>query len=143
MIKAEFYKNMACIGMLEITPQGDFQYRQNCGMCSCKSPIFCKECNDFSEKMKAYFPRPLNYIKQRIEEVPAMKVTYKGFTGELVKLEKKGEGITFINCTPVTPQMFDSKYDIAIYDREKDVTHSFTGVKLEDVKFQGGAVSFK
>ena len=57
-----------------------------------------------------------------------MQVTYNGFTGELVKLEK-----TF--CKP-------QFYDLSIYDSEKQVTHSFTGVKFEDMKFLGGVVTF-
>ncbi|NCE63725.1 hypothetical protein D1159_03810 [Pseudoflavonifractor sp. 524-17] len=61
-----------------------------------------------------------------------MQVIYNGFTGELVKLERKdfrscGCGITYM---------------LEIYDSEKQVTHSFTGVNLEDVKFLGGAVTF-
>lgn len=57
-----------------------------------------------------------------------MQVSYNGFTGELVKLEK-----SFCNT---------KAYDLSIYDSEKQVAHSFTGVNLEDVKFLGGAVSF-
>lgn len=57
-----------------------------------------------------------------------MKVSYNGFTGELVKLERAF-------CRPAS-------YDLSIYDSEKQVTHSFTGVKLEDTKFLGGVVSF-
>lgn len=34
-------------------------------------------------------------------------------------------------------------YDLSIYDSEKRVTHSFTGVKLEDVRFLVWEVSFK
>lgn len=61
-----------------------------------------------------------------------MQVTYNGFTGELVKLERH----TVVCCAE------HYIYDLSIYDSEKHVTHSFTGVKLEDVKFFGGAVSF-
>ena len=61
-----------------------------------------------------------------------MQVTYNGFTGELVKLER-------IKCPPLSGAHI---YDISIYDDENRCTHSFTGVKLEDVKFLGGAVTF-
>lgn len=70
-----------------------------------------------------------------------MQVSYNGFTGELVKLEKKATG-------EYTITSYDTKkhpvwgYDLSIYDREKKVTHSFTSVNLEDVKFIGGTVSF-
>ena len=70
-----------------------------------------------------------------------MKVTYNGFTGELVKLEKKETG-----RYTVTPYGTEKHpvfgYDISIHDREKKATISFTGVKLGDVKFGGGAVTF-
>lgn len=69
------------------------------------------------------------------KEEHTMKVSYNGFTGELVKLERKPD-----------MKMFNSHigyiYDLSIYDSGKQVTHSFAGVKLEDVKFLGGAVSF-
>ena len=70
-----------------------------------------------------------------------MQVTYNGFTGELVKMEKK-------ETDKYTLSPYDTErhpvfaYDLSIYDSEKQVTHSFTGVNLEDVKFMGGAVSF-
>lgn len=79
-----------------------------------------------------------NIIKEKQEatkttkrEERTMKVSYNGFTGELVKLEKD----------------FDHEracvaYNLDIRDREKDVTYSFSGVKLSDVKFLGGAVAF-
>lgn len=66
-------------------------------------------------------------------DVATMQVSYSGFTGELVKMDRKPNPIAF-------DRYF---YDISIYDSEKNVTHSFTGVKLEDVKFMGGEVSFK
>lgn len=72
----------------------------------------------------------------REKEEHTMKVSYNGFTGELVKLERKPD-----------MKMFNSHigyiYDLSIYDSGKQVTHSFTGAKLEDVKFLGWAVSFQ
>lgn len=62
-----------------------------------------------------------------------MQVSYNGFTGELVRLERED-----LSCFGIK----DKVYNLSIYDSEKQVTHSFTGVKLEDVKFLGGAVSF-
>lgn len=61
-------------------------------------------------------------------EGTAMQATYKGFTGEIVKLERH----TIAFCTE------HYVYDLSIYDCVKRVTHSFTGVNLEDVKFLGG-----
>lgn len=66
------------------------------------------------------------------KETTTMQVAYNGFTGELVKLER-------IKCPPLNGAHI---YDISIYDDENRCTHSFTGVKLEDVKFLGGAVTF-
>lgn len=62
-----------------------------------------------------------------------MQVTCNGFTGDLVKLEQKRVG--FANEIIL--------YDLSIYDIEKNVTHVFTGVKLEDIKFMNGEVTFK
>lgn len=65
------------------------------------------------------------------KEATTMQVTYNGFTGELVKLEK-------INLPPdINPA-----YNLSIFCNEKKVTHSFSCINLEDVKFMGGAVSF-
>lgn len=69
----------------------------------------------------------------RAKEATTMQVTYNGFTGELVKLERE-DLLAF--------GVKDRIYNISIYDSEKKVTHSFTGVKLKDVKFSGGEVSF-
>lgn len=61
-----------------------------------------------------------------------MQVTYNGFTGELVKLEQHRAG--FANEIVL--------YDLTLYDSEKQATISFTGVKMEDLQFHGGAVKF-
>lgn len=70
------------------------------------------------------------------KEDETMQVTYNGFTGELVKLER-----TF------APYPYVAKY--ATYDLVLSILKdgvcakvSFTGVKMEDVKFLGGMVSF-
>lgn len=79
--------------------------------------------------------RKAHEFKNVEKEEPTMKVSYNGFAGELVKLERKPD-----------MKMFNSHvgyiYDLSIYDSEKQVTHSFAGVKMEDVKFLGGAVAF-
>lgn len=62
-----------------------------------------------------------------------MQVTYKGFTGELDSLVRTT--VTVDGSYSVCPKTL---YDLSIYDSEKQVTHSFTGVNLEDVKFLGG-----
>ena len=66
------------------------------------------------------------------KEETTMRITYKGYTGELVKLEQKKIGIA--------DEI--SVYDLSIHDEEKNVIHSFTGVKLDDVNFLSRAVSF-
>lgn len=62
-----------------------------------------------------------------------MKVSYNGFAGELVKLERKDLRAYGVK------EFF---YDLAIEDKEKHVTHQFTDVKLADLKFSEVAVSF-
>lgn len=69
-------------------------------------------------------PQALNEAKEK----PALKVCYKEFKGELVKLERK--------------ETYGALYDLSVFDKEKKVTHSFTGVNLEDVKFLDGVLSF-
>ncbi len=131
--------------------------------CDKESPsaTLCEKCKkkyfDYMLPGPVIFPRPTNipsvtYIpflsyaenlvyaynvrfgdhKEMKKEETTMRITYKGYTGELVKLEQKKIGIA--------DEI--SVYDLSIYDEEKNVIHSFTGVKLEDVKFSGGAVSF-
>lgn len=73
------------------------------------------------------------YFNREKEEKSTMKVTYNGFTGELVKLEQED-----LHAFGVK----DRIYKISIYDSEHQVTHSFTGVRLEDVKFLGGVITF-
>ena len=81
------------------------------------------------------------------KEDTTMQVTYNGFTGELVKLEllQTERKMTTINVISghTVYQKDIILYDLSIYDSEKQVTHSFTGVKLEDMKFLGGEVSFR
>ena len=131
--------------------------------CDKESPsaTLCEKCKkkyfDYMLPGPVIFPRPTNipsvtYIpflsyaenlvyaynvrfgdhKEMKKEETTMRITYKGYTGELVKLEQKKIGIA--------DEI--SVYDLSIYDEEKNVIHSFTGVNLEDVKFSGGAVSF-
>lgn len=64
-----------------------------------------------------------------------MQVTYNGFTGELVKLEIRKE-LHSVSEGAVRV------CDLTLYDREKQATISFACVKLEDVRFTGGAVAF-
>lgn len=63
-----------------------------------------------------------------------MRVTYNGFTGELMKLERE---IGMMGITDDGLVHFDVRYTLTIYDSKKKVTHSFNGVKLENVKFIG------
>lgn len=69
-------------------------------------------------------------LKNAKKEEPTMQVSYNGFTGELAKLERYSCGTG------------KWTYELNIYDSEKKCAHLFAGVKPEDVKFLGGAVSF-
>lgn len=73
------------------------------------------------------------------KDATTMQVTYNGFTGELVKIERVSRDRVDV---PIGEKSSRIPFDLSIYDSEKNVTHSFTGVKLEDVKFLGGEVSF-
>lgn len=73
----------------------------------------------------------------REKEATTMQVTYNGFTGELVKLELNTTNLGGLNVPSI-----NGGYQLHIFDREKQVNYSFTGVRLEDVKFLGGAVAF-
>ena len=57
-----------------------------------------------------------------------MKVSYKGFTGDLLKLELE--------------KSYTGKYTLELWDEEKAAKISFSGVSLKDVKFLGGEVTF-
>lgn len=74
------------------------------------------------------------------KEKPTMKVSYNGFTGELVKLERSPVVDVTINGQH-GDQKYSRNYDISILCAEKQATISFTGVKLEDIKFFGGTVT--
>lgn len=65
-----------------------------------------------------------------------MKVTYNGFTGELVKLER-----TFTTY-PHIPKY--ATYDLVISILKEGVCArvSFTDVEMKDVRFSCGTVSF-
>lgn len=72
-------------------------------------------------------------IPYQEKEAHTMQVEYNGFTGELVKLERKDLRVFGIE---------GSEYSLVIEDKEKHVKHDFDNVKMENVKFLGGAVSF-
>ncbi len=81
----------------------------------------------------------LKHKTKDIKKTDDMQVTYNGFTGELVKLERVSRDKSDV---PIGIKFDQLPFDLSIYDSQKNVTHSFTGVKLEDVKFLGGAVTF-
>lgn len=99
----------------------------------------CPQCSNSWES-----PYEPPKTKMRKKEA-TMQVTYNGFTGELVKLERVSE-IAKLSNNPYfqgqTLQRGSWNYDLCIYDAEKKATISFVGVKLEDMKFLGGAVTF-
>lgn len=91
-----------------------------------------------SEKYRRIIIDSLNTENEEV----SMKVSYNGFTGELVNLERIPNWDNYASVE--FPAKFSHQwfYNLSIFDREKLVTHFFTGVKLEDVKFLGGAVAF-
>ena len=73
------------------------------------------------------------------EEHHMIQVSYKGFTGELVKLEKTRDPAKEVF---LVPSVVGESYSISIYDPETKATHSFADVFPQDVKFLGGATVF-
>lgn len=127
-------------------------------VCACDenspSAVLCQKCKEKYLKHIGTFSHSLpeipfgwsyaryieSFIREETEkddkkEETAMTVSYKGFTGELVKMERKMVPL-------MAPNLCSFSYDISIYDGEKQANISFTGVRLEDVKFLGGAVTF-
>ena len=75
-----------------------------------------------------------------------MKVSYKGFTGDLIKIEaEKSSDYNFIFCDgplPIKHAGYTGKYTLELCDEEKAAKISFSGVSLNDVKFLGCEVTF-
>lgn len=75
-----------------------------------------------------------------------MKVSYKGFTGDLLKLEaEKAPDSNFTFCDlplPAKHAGYTWKYTLELWDEEKEAKISFSGVSMNDVKFLGGEVTF-
>lgn len=86
-----------------------------------------------------------NKSVSEIEE-SKMKVSYKGFTGDLIKIEaEKSSDVNFIFCDgplPVKHSGYTEKYTLELWDEEKEAKISFSGASLNDVKFLGGEVTF-
>lgn len=74
-----------------------------------------------------------------------MQVTYNGFTGELVKLERKATQIfSYKPDGEMNAKTFfvEPGFNLVIYNESNGEIRAFSDVKLEDVKFLGGAVTF-
>lgn len=95
--------------------------------------FFCADCH------YTWVQQKLEKIKLWKKEAATMQVTYNGFTGELEQLERVSRERADV---PMGIKIGEPPFNLSIYDTEKGVTYSFTNVKLEDVKFLGGAVSF-
>ena len=80
------------------------------------------------EEFAKIFVKEMRALRNK-KETTTMQVTYNGFTGELVRLERK-EAIITSDPFVCRGAARISVYDISIYDSEKQVTHSFTGVKM-------------
>lgn len=80
-------------------------------------------------------------IPQSHMEGKRMKVSYKVFTGELLKIEREPNQMSFLTIGDNSlKQSF--KYQLEILDEETDARISFRSVSLKDVRFLGGKVSF-
>lgn len=107
----------------------------------CDSTWMSETQRRYAESWKALARKLIGQMLEEEQEeahtVNTLKVEYNGFTGELVKLERLKN---VFNMSPdgITAYL----YNLSIYDGEKEATCSFEKVKLEDIKFLGGAVSF-
>lgn len=100
--------------------------------------IFFQKINAVPIKVRESHKNYIGDILQLKKEDAIMQVTYKGFTGELKKLER-------IDCVFVCVDGMtkpSTLYVLEIYDPEKKATVHFGNVNLADVKFSGGEVSF-
>lgn len=72
-----------------------------------------------------------------------MKVCYKEFTGELVRLERrnKKEPVKFVDGGIILDSV-TYVYDLDIYDKQKGCKICITDVNLSDIKFIGGNTTF-
>ncbi len=75
-------------------------------------------------------------VTMKNKEENTMKVSYKGVTGELIRLER----VDMSGCICTTAQPY--KWEMDIWDNEKGCKVSFSGVSLKDVKFLGGEVTY-
>lgn len=96
-----------------------------------------------TEEFARIFAKEMCALRNKKEAT--MQVTYNGFTGELVKLERKATSI--FSYKPdggrETKSFFmEPDFNLIIYDEDKREVLTFTSVRLEDVKFSGGEVSF-
>lgn len=94
------------------------------------------------EESKSIIQETLSKIYN--QEESKMKVCYKEFTGELVRLERRTKTmkeISYINGE-IKFDVPSYSYDIDIYDVEKECKISFTDVNLSDIKFIGGNTTF-
>lgn len=95
-----------------------------------------KAVSTLAERIRSEYCAYMGLIfKEENKEENTMKVSYKGFRGELIALKRYE--VTYPMLTAGT-----LVYDLTIYDKEKQVECSFTGVSLKDVKFLGGEVSY-
>lgn len=116
--------------------------------------------NWFEEARKKYEPKwkkaladmmraDLLYNGEAKKESKAMKVSYKGVTGELLKLETNPDwmGGGFVRLNEAIGKTEDHthalrrSYSLVISDAEDGHKHSFENVDISDVKFIGATVT--
>lgn len=121
-----------------------YLYCHVCGRTS-KSFSVCHKIGSYYEcSNRKEMEEVIEYWNKSVSESEErkMKVSYKGFTGELLKLEreeKQSGGLASLSGSRCEPFFF---YKLDIFDKEKDAKISFHDVLLRDVKFLGGEVTF-
>lgn len=74
-------------------------------------------------------------INERLKEANTMKVSYKGITGELIRLERID-----VPCSCTTAQPY--KWELDIWDNARNCKVSFPSASKKDIKFLGGEVTY-
>lgn len=92
-----------------------------------RNPVFAEFAKGLSEGVKSTH-KSIEEYNQKMEE-SEMKVSYKDYTGRLMKLERKSP-----NLFPV------DRFELAIQLEEGEIV-TFPDVLLKDVSFTGGRIS--
>lgn len=100
-------------------------------------PDIYEECKCLNEKLrKATMFNCQGYIGPVFKEENKVKVTYKGVTGELLKLERVS--VEVVGLFPETRRV--QKFNLEIEDAKDGHKHCFEKIDPSDIEFVGATV---